>query len=1650
MRSFFEKVILFIVCFCVCPLLASAQGPISVGSFYEFSILGATNVVNTGSTVVNASLGVTTGTITGFPPGIVVRDTHDKDALALQAKQDAQTAFTEAAGRTNTSSYTNYNLGGRTLSPGVYELNGSSTLLSGELVLDGENNPNSVFIFKVKGLLDIANNALVTLKRDAASAHVYWIIDGDMITGKSASLKGNFLAQQHISLGDATTIQGRLAALGGQVTLINNQLNMPADLEITLQKTPGVNGINRYVVGETITYTIKIKNNGPVNEDNVQVTDLRLSGVVTGYNSSIAGTTLTKNADDSWVWNVGHMDYNTEATLTITVTIDKPGPGFIRGFVGGASIDELRNNNAADLSFCIVLADAGTITGPTKLCVGNTATYSIEPIEGVSKYTWNVPIGWTYTYNGNSITVVAGVGEGAITVTANNTCGESLPSRLAVSTFPGPPAKPGVISGSKEVCVGSSVTYSIADVDYATSYEWILPQGWTKVSDSGTSITVMPGGTNTVKTIQVKAINMCGASQVSTLEVQPFLTVPAATAPITGINPVCSSRAAATYSIISQSDATTYFWEVPSTWEIISGQGTISITVKPTSEAGAVTVKAGNSCGYGPVTSFSITPVTSVPPAPGAILGSPAACLGSSNQKYSIEPVSTASSYIWYVPAGWTITAGQGTNEITVSLSATASQGKITVQAQNDCGVGASKSLDVSTLQAAPATPLAIKGTAYGCANSTFTYETDPVATAQNYTWAVPDDWRILSGQGTTKVLVLIGSKPGNISVRASNSCGASANKSMMVTPFISPPIQPYSIDGAADVCVGQQGVVYTLNPVDNTLEYIWAVPTGWTITSGQGTTTITVSVGTSEGYITVSASNDCGASTPASLKVTPSNTAPPMPTSISGELRVCTGQQGLTYSVAPVPGASAYIWEVPAGSGWRITAGQGTRTITVSAGTTAITLKVIALNGCGKESPAQTAAIVFKFAPMKPAIIAGEIKPCVGKAVTFNIAAVIDATSYTWEVPTGWEIIGGKNGTSLTVIPNATAGKVRVMASNNCGVSTFQELDVTPATGIPAAPAAIIGNLDACVGSIVTYKVNAVAEARSYQWEVPQGWTIESGQGTTTITAKVGAVGGTIKVTAENACGIGSSTTQALTTSSSIPAKPGIITGAIEFCVGTTQIYSIEAVSGAIAYQWKFPADYEIVSGQGTTTVTVKAGKTAGQVTVIASNGCGINTSNALTVVPTDGVPPTPGAITNNNGKFCQNTAGLVFSIANVTSATSYVWTVPQGWVITDGQGTTRITVTASTTNGEVTVAASNLCGVGTSTTLATGPQQPLAAPGKIEGPAAPCNRNSEATYFVPAMDGVDKYIWTLPTGWTIKSGDGTNKITVIVVGEGGVISVKANNVCGASPESSRTVTTVGNEPAAPISINGTTKLCATHTTTYNIQSSATASSYTWVIPPGWEIVEGQGTTQLTVKVGTSSGEISVTADNGCGSSRATLLVVATVPVATISSIRDLTTPCRGLSYEVNPADNARIYNWTVPEGWVITSGQGTTTISVIPGPGKGQIKVFSNNGTCDSDVASITPDLELLKSVVIFPDVFSPNNDGINDTWEVTNILNYTDNDITILNRWGSEVYRSKSYKNDWTGDNLTEGTYYYIARVKLCNGTEKVFKGFVMIVR
>jgi len=88
---------------------------------------------------------------------------------------------------------------------------------------------------------------------------------------------------------------------------------------------------------------------------------------------------------------------------------------------------------------------------------------------------------------------------------------------------------------------------------------------------------------------------------------------------------------------------------------------------------------------------------------------------------------------------------------------------------------------------------------------------------------------------------------------------------------------------------------------------------------------------------------------------------------------------------------------------------------------------------------------------------------------------------------------------------------------------------------------------------------------------------------------------------------------------------------------------------------------------------------------------------------------------------------------------------------------------------------------------------------------------------------------------------------------------------------------------------------------------------------------------------------------------------------------------------------------------------------------------------------------------ATLFIPNLFTPNGDGNNDAFEIRGLELFAQNDLIIVNRWGNQVYKSNNYRNDWTGEGLNEGTYYYILRVKENTGSEwQVFKGYITLIR
>ena len=200
---------------------ASAQ-PAPYGPPFSFAVLGGSTVTNTGPTVINGDLGVSPGSaVVGFPPGIVNGMIHAADAISAQGQADLTTAYNILAGLPAGIAVTG-DLGGLTLQSGTYT-SSTSLGITGVLTLDGQGNPNSVFVFQIGSTLTTASGSRVVLTNGANAANVYFQVGSSATLGTASEFRGRILALTSITLTTGASIDcGAALARNGAVTLDSN------------------------------------------------------------------------------------------------------------------------------------------------------------------------------------------------------------------------------------------------------------------------------------------------------------------------------------------------------------------------------------------------------------------------------------------------------------------------------------------------------------------------------------------------------------------------------------------------------------------------------------------------------------------------------------------------------------------------------------------------------------------------------------------------------------------------------------------------------------------------------------------------------------------------------------------------------------------------------------------------------------------------------------------------------------------------------------------------------------------------------------------------------------------------------------------------------------------------------------------------------------------------------------------------------------------------------------------------------------------------------------------------------------------------------------------------------------------------------------
>jgi Ice-binding-like/Domain of unknown function DUF11 len=398
----------------------AATTAVPLGTAANFAVLAGSTITNTGATTINGDLGLNPGTaVTGFPPGTVNGTVYAADSVALQAQNDLTTAYNDAAAETVTATIPT-ELGGTTVTPGVYNSAAGTFGITGTLTLDAQGNPNAIFIFQAASTLITASASNVSLINGAQASNVFWVVGSSATLGTNSTLQGSILALTSITVTTGTTIDGRALARNGAVTLDTNTITA-----LTPALTISITSLTSSTApGDTVNYTITIADTGQTAYAGATVID-SLTGVLddAAYDNdaTAAGGGTVSFAAPDLTWT-GDLSPGATVTVTYSVSVNDPATGNLTLANTVSSADPGSNclSGSSDprcSSSIPVVLGVLSITAPASASLGSaapgtTASASLGIVQVTDARAGAA--GWTATTSATDFTT--GIGTAAETI----------------------------------------------------------------------------------------------------------------------------------------------------------------------------------------------------------------------------------------------------------------------------------------------------------------------------------------------------------------------------------------------------------------------------------------------------------------------------------------------------------------------------------------------------------------------------------------------------------------------------------------------------------------------------------------------------------------------------------------------------------------------------------------------------------------------------------------------------------------------------------------------------------------------------------------------------------------------------------------------------------------------------------------------------------------------------------------------------------------------------------------------------------------------------------------------------------------------------------------------------------------------------------
>ena len=791
-----------------------------------------------------------------------------------------------------------------------------------------------------------------------------------------------------------------------------------------------------------------------------------VTGNATGLAASVTNT-ASEPAGTIYTWtspNGGALNIAGNGTSSITFTAAGSGTAAFSctatNFAGGTT-------SAAGTASSSIVAAPGTpaLSAPlyvTANATGLTATVSnAASLPAGTTFAWSATGGTiTPPATGASITFSAGAsGSVAFTCVATN-LGGTQSTGTTSSTIVAAPTLP-VISGVLPYFTAGATHITASVPTQANStYYWTVTGGTIfsggTTADASVVFTVPSTGTLTV-TCSVH--NQAGTASALATATSTVVAAPATPVVTPSKTAVTAGTGGYTATVPVQPTGSTYVWAFAG-GSISTGQGTSSVTFAAGGTAGAfaLTCTISNAAGLaGTAGSVNIT-VYATPATPVVAPSKTAVTVSTGGYTATVPAQPAGSTYAWAF-AGGTVSAGQGTNSITFAADGTVGAFALTCTITNGAGLAGTAGSVTITIYATPATPVITAPATVTASTGGYAATVPAQPAGSSYAWAFAGG-TVSTGQGTNAITFAALGSTGTFALTCTitNGAGLAGTAGSVTITIYAAPATPAITPSDTTVTVSTGGYTATVPAQPSGSSYVWAFA-GGSISTGQGTNSITYAAGGSAGgfALTCTITNGAGlAGTAGSVTINVFAT-PATPAITPSDTTVTASTGGYTATVPAQPIGSSYAWAFAGGS---ISTGQGTNSVTYAAGVTAGTfaLTCTITNGAGLAGTAGSVNVTIYAAPATPVVSAAVTALVTGSGPhTASVPAQPVGSSYAWSFTGG--TFTGQGSATIAYTAGATGGDFEISCTitNGAGLAGSAgtaaiHVYATPVLNVPAS----------------------------------------------------------------------------------------------------------------------------------------------------------------------------------------------------------------------------------------------------------------------------------------------------------------------------------------------------------------------------------------------------------------------------------------------------------------------------------------------------------------------------------------------------------------------------------------------------------------------